>query len=128
MPFPQGRVLRRLAHDGVLDDRVAEVIDHGCDGECATEPLIETRLRHRYLLGGIREPTTVVSVSRRGWRTPLPVVLRIVYLGLRSTEGEPAARRWLVRYLGDGTPSLRDAAMVTASLAEQEWRVREGLV
>ena len=29
--------------------------------------------------------------------------------------------RWLVRYLSEGTPSLRDVAKVTASLAEQEF-------
>ena len=38
------------------------------------------------------------------------------------------ARRWLVRYLSEGSPSLRDVAKVTATLAEYEWRVREGLV
>lgn len=31
---------------------------------------------------------------------------------------EPAARRWLVRYLTEGTPSLRDVAKVTAPLAK----------
>ncbi len=32
-------------------------------------------------------------------------------------EAEPAARRWIVRYLSEGTPSLRDVANVTATLA-----------
>jgi hypothetical protein len=32
----------------------------------------------------------------------------------------PAARRWLVRYLTEGTPSMRDAARMTASLAKIE--------
>ena len=31
-----------------------------------------------------------------------------------------AARRWLLRYLSEGTPSLRDVAKVTASLAERK--------
>ena len=30
--------------------------------------------------------------------------------------------RWLERYLTEGTPSLRDVAKVTASLAERELR------
>ena len=34
----------------------------------------------------------------------------------------------LIRSLTEGTPSLRDVAKVAASLAEHEWRVREGLV
>ncbi len=33
---------------------------------------------------------------------------------------ERAALRWLERYLSEGTPSPRDAAKVTASLAEVE--------
>ena len=33
------------------------------------------------------------------------------------TKAEPAARRWLVCYLTDGTPGLDDVAKVTASLA-----------
>jgi hypothetical protein len=37
---------------------------------------------------------------------------------MRLTNAERAARRWLVRYLSEGTPSLRDVAKVTASLAE----------
>ena len=28
----------------------------------------------------------------------------------RSPKAEPAARRWLVRYLSEGTPSLQDVA------------------
>jgi hypothetical protein len=34
-----------------------------------------------------------------------------------SPKFEPAARRWLVRYLMEGSPDLRDIAKVTASLA-----------
>lgn len=33
----------------------------------------------------------------------------------RVTEAEPAARRWFVRYLSEGMPSLRDVAKVKAS-------------
>ena len=40
-----------------------------------------------------------------------------LYFERGSPKAEPAARRWLVRYLSEGTPSLRDVAKVTASLA-----------
>ena len=43
-----------------------------------------------------------------------------LYAERGSPKFEPAARRWLVRYLSEGTPSLRDVAKVTASLAERE--------
>ena len=46
VPFPQLRVLRLLADDGVLHDGVAEVIHHRCDGEDAAQPLVQTVL-HR---------------------------------------------------------------------------------
>ena len=42
-----------------------------------------------------------------------------LYAERGSPKFEPAARRWLVRYLTDGTPSLRDVAKVTAALAER---------
>jgi hypothetical protein len=60
---------------------------------------------------------------------PLEDALQLVqlYFERGSPKAEPAARRWLVRYLSEGTPSLQDVATVTASLAEHEWRVREGL-
>jgi hypothetical protein len=45
--------------------------------------------------------------------------LQLVHLyGERSSpKFEPAARRWPVRYLTEGTPSMPDVARVTASLA-----------
>ena len=46
----------------------------------------------------------------------------------RRAKSRLCGGRWLVRYLSEGTPSLRDVAKVTASLAEHEWRRREGLV
>ena len=54
----------------VLYDRFAEVVDDGCDGECATEPFIETRLRHRCLLGSSLKmskslPAVVTPISDR---------------------------------------------------------------
>jgi predicted metal-dependent HD superfamily phosphohydrolase len=60
---------------------------------------------------------------------PLEDALQLVHLYFEcgSRKAEPAARRWLVRYLSEGSPSLRDVAKVTASLAEHEWRVRERL-
>ena len=52
---------------------------------------------------------------------PLEDALQLVHLYFErgSPKAEPAARRWLVRYLSEGTPSLRDVAKVTASLAER---------
>jgi hypothetical protein len=41
VPFPELGVLRLLADDRVLHDRVAEVVDHCCDSERATEPLVQ---------------------------------------------------------------------------------------
>ena len=43
-----------------------------------------------------------------------------LYAERQSPKFEPAAKRWLVRYLAEGTPSLRDVAKVTASLAKCE--------
>ena len=43
-----------------------------------------------------------------------------LYADKESRKFEPAARRWLVRYLTEGTPSMRDVAKVTASLASRE--------
>jgi hypothetical protein len=50
---------------------------------------------------------------------PLEDALQLVHLYAErgSPKFEPAARRWLVRYLSEGTPNLRDVAKVTASLA-----------
>jgi hypothetical protein len=54
--------------------------------------------------------------------------LQLVHLyGERgSPKFEPAARRWLVRYLTEGTPGLRDVARVTASLAECDPQTSRG--
>jgi hypothetical protein len=43
-----------------------------------------------------------------------------LYAERGSPKFEPAARRWLVRYLTEGTPSLKDVAKVTATLAKRE--------
>src|SRR5687767_13754810 len=50
---------------------------------------------------------------------PLEDALQLVHLYFErgSPKAELAARRWLVRYLTEGTPSLQDVAKVTASLA-----------
>jgi hypothetical protein len=52
---------------------------------------------------------------------PLEDALQLVHLyaDRGSPKFEPAARRWLVRYLTEGTPSLTDVARVTASLAKR---------
>ena len=51
---------------------------------------------------------------------PLEDALQLVHLYAErgSPKFEPAARRWLVRYLTEGTPSIKDVAKVTASLAQ----------
>jgi hypothetical protein len=43
-----------------------------------------------------------------------------LYAHRGSPKFERAARRWLVRYLTEGSPSLKDVANVTASLARRE--------
>jgi hypothetical protein len=55
---------------------------------------------------------------------PLEDALQLVHLYAErgSPKFQPAARRWLVRYLSEGTPSMRDVAKVTASLAKLEDR------
>jgi hypothetical protein len=45
-----------------------------------------------------------------------------LYFERGSPKAEPAARRWLMRYLSEGSPSLRDVARVTASLASASSR------
>ena len=42
-----------------------------------------------------------------------------LYAERGSPKFEQAARRWLVRYLTEGTPRLEDVAKVTASLAKR---------
>ena len=56
---------------------------------------------------------------------PLEDALQLVHLYFErgSPKAEPAARRWLVRYLSEGTPSLRDVAKVAARLAGGELEV-----
>ena len=51
---------------------------------------------------------------------PLQDALQLVHLYFErgSPKAEQAARRWLVRYLTEGTPRLSDIARVTASLAD----------
>jgi hypothetical protein len=52
----------------------------------------------------------------------IPRALQLVHLYAErgSPKFEPAARRWLVRYLTEGTPGLRDVAKVATSLAKLE--------
>ena len=51
---------------------------------------------------------------------PLEDALQLVHLYFEkgSSKAEPAARRWLVRYLTEGSPGLRDIALVTARLLD----------
>ena len=50
--------------------------------------------------------------------------LRVTVVPLQPVRdpSEPAARPWLVRYLSEGTPSLRDVGKVTAGLAASSRR------
>jgi hypothetical protein len=59
---------------------------------------------------------------------PLEDALKLVYLYAEkeSPKFEPAARRWLVRYLSEGTPSLVDVAKVTTSLTAKRFDDAEG--
>ena len=52
---------------------------------------------------------------------PLEDALQLVHLYAEggSPKFEPAARRWLVRYLTEGTPGLIDVAKVTRELAKR---------
>ena len=56
---------------------------------------------------------------------PLQDALQLVHLYIKrgSPKAEPAARRWLVRYLSEGSPSLRDVARSRPVL---RWRRRGG--
>ena len=67
-------------------------------------------------------PTRRATLSKSLLNLPLEDALQLVHLSFErgSPKAEPAARRWLVRYLSEGTPSLRDVAKVTASLAKRE--------
>jgi hypothetical protein len=55
---------------------------------------------------------------------PLEDALQLVHLYAErvSPKFEPAARRWLVRYLSEGMPGLDDVAKVTVSLAKHRPR------
>ncbi len=69
--------------------------------------------------GGRILSRTAEDAARELPNLPLEDALQLVHLYFErgSPKAEPAARRWLVRYLSEGTPSLRDVAKVTASLA-----------
>ena len=64
------------------------------------------------------------DVARELPNLPLEDALQLVHLYAErgSPKYEKAARGWLVRYLTEGTPSLRDVAKVTASLASAQSR------
>lgn len=71
------------------------------------------------------------SQTVRSPNTPLQDALQLVHLHAERgpPKFEPAVRRWLMRYLSEGTPSLVDVAKVTASLAKRKreaGRGREG--
>src|SRR6188472_4587183 len=47
MPIVKVGVLRSLADEWVLDDRVAEVVNHCRDGEHPAQSVVQTRLSHQ---------------------------------------------------------------------------------
>jgi hypothetical protein len=61
------------------------------------------------------------DAAREVPKLPLEDALQLVHLYAErgSSKFEPAARRWLVRYLREETPSVKDVAKVTASLARK---------
>src|SRR4051812_6290692 len=46
-PLAERRVLQKLPHQCVLDDRIAELVDDRGDREDPAQPLVQTRLCHR---------------------------------------------------------------------------------
>jgi hypothetical protein len=82
-------------------------------------------LTHRYRRAIERQALRLAEDAARELpNLPLEDALQLVHLYFErgSPKAEPAARRWLVRYLSEGTPSLRDVANVTASLADASSR------
>ena len=79
--------------------------------------------RPRVLPAGDREASALVAedAAREVGVVSLHEALQLVrlYAERGSPKYESAARRWLVRYLSEGTPSLKDVAKVTASLAKR---------
>ena len=83
--------------------------------------LEERRKSHEVSLPGMQmnsgvEPTSHIRSSAR-IRYGGGLSSSICTPSKGSPKAEPAARRWLVRYLSEGTPSVRDVAKVTARLA-----------
>jgi hypothetical protein len=72
-----------------------------------------------------RRASPTLDRSQNGARElpnlPLEDALQLVHLYAErgSPKFEPAARRWLVRYLTERTPGLRDVAKVATSLAKR---------
>ena len=62
------------------------------------------------------------DAARELTNLPLEDALQLIHLYAErgSPKFETAARRWLVRYLTEGKPSIRDVANVTASLARHD--------
>ena len=62
------------------------------------------------------------DAAREMQQLSLEDALQLVHLYAErgSPKFEPAARRWLVRYLTEGSPGLRDVAKIAASLARRE--------
>ena len=57
---------------------------------------------------------------------PLEDALQLVHLYAErgSPKYEKAALRWLVRYLSEGTPTLKDVAKVTSRRSRRAWLER----
>ena len=66
MPLAECRVVGALARDGVLDDRIAEMVDDRGDREDATQSLVQALFGHRGTLLLVRSDGSAErSVSHR---------------------------------------------------------------
>ena len=68
-----------------------------------------------------------VIVRRGAFSRGLEAILTDCGVAIQDPEGIAGGEAVARAFLTEGTPSVR-VAKVTASLAEHEWRVREGLV
>src|SRR4030095_252355 len=80
MPLTKLGVLRCLADDGVLDDRVAEMVDHRSDGEHATQSFVQARLSHR-------PPPPLITPSSRDGGSEEDLALATLWYAYDATYG-----------------------------------------
>src|SRR5262249_10728743 len=125
--FPELGVLRCLAGYRVSHDCIAKVVDNCCDGECATEPLVQARFLHALgtswtvvvkashgvvdARGGRSQmrPTCLEwlrvfdAPSLQGWSNVHPIAVR----SIRSRWAEPSAAGESHRSVRRSCPAAR---------------------